>query len=117
MGQQANIVSTVVATGAIAPKRGVNFSGAQATAGQACIGVADTAIAIGDAGRVVMGMTAFWEAGAVIDGTENRLMTDAEGRVIPWTSTNNVCARLVPGVTAGGAGEIILVYPVVDVAS
>lgn len=119
MSQQlSTLVTTVVPTVAtIAAKRGVNFSGEQAVAGEACIGVSDTEILANNAGRVVMGVTAIWEAGAVIDGTENRLMTDATGRVVPWVATNNVCARLKPGVAAGGAGELIEVYPVIDVAS
>lgn len=118
MSQQVScLVMTVNATADIIAKRGVNFAGAQAVAGEACMGVADTEILTGDNGRVIIGVTAIWEAGAVVDGTENRLMTDADGRVIPWTAGNNVCARLKPGVTATGAGEMIEVFPHTDTVS
>ncbi len=117
MQQVGCLVITVTPAATIAAKRGVNFSAAQATAGEACIGVADTEILAGDNGRVIVGVTGIWETGAVIDGTENRLMTDATGRVIPWTAGNNVCARLKPGVTAAAAGEFIEVFPYTDTVS
>ncbi|MGL4618874.1 MAG: hypothetical protein ACRCZS_07430 [Chroococcidiopsis sp.] len=57
-----------------------------------------------------MGESAFVEAGAACDGTENRLMTDATGRFIPWTTGNNVAARLVRGQTATAAGQFVEAY-------
>jgi hypothetical protein len=74
------------------------------------LGVADENITAGLPGRVIRGETAFVEAGAAIDGTEQRLQTDSAGRAITWTSGQNVSAYLVPGQTATAAGQFVEVY-------
>lgn len=114
--QQATYVMTIVAAGTIAKGRGVTWAATQATdgtasAGDPIIGIADHAAVAGEAVRVILGASAMAESGAALDGTENRLKTDAQGRLIPWTSGSIVAARLVPGQTAAGAGEFPEVVP------
>ncbi|MBD2492472.1 hypothetical protein [Aulosira sp. FACHB-615] len=113
--QLATRVVTVVPSAAISKGRGITHAWAQATdgtssAGQAIFAIADENIAAGDQGRAIMGETAMAEAGAAINGSEPRLKTDAQGRFIPWTSGSIVAARLVPGQTAGAAGQFVEVY-------
>lgn len=108
--QQATVVFTIVATGNGQQKRGITYAGTQAGAGVAIAGIADHSYVVGDAVRVIQGPTAMAEAGAVIDGTETRLVTDAQGRFIPYT-TGVVAARLRPGQTALIAGELVEVFP------
>lgn len=111
MTQQVSILTyhaTPVAD--IAAKRGVTFAGEQATAGQACMGVANAKIEAGTTGKVNLGPTAIWETGAAITGTELRLMADANGRVITWTTGNAVVAKRIKGRTAAGAGEMMEVF-------
>jgi hypothetical protein len=105
---------TIVATGAIAKYRCVNWAGAQAGAGEAIIGIADHAAVTGEAVRIIpIGLTGDVEAGAAITGTERRLATDANGRLITWT-TGIVAARLVPRGTnvAGALGDLIEAMPI-----
>jgi Uncharacterized conserved protein (DUF2190) len=108
--QLATRVVTVVAAGALTAKRGVLNSGLIAGANAIILGVADHDAAIGEATRVVVGESAIVEVGAACDGVENRLMTDATGRFIPWTATNNIAARLVLGQTATAAGQFVEAY-------
>jgi len=108
--QVSTLVYAVTPTSQILAKRGVTFAGEQATAGQACMGVADTLIEAGVTGRVNLGPTAIWETGALITGTENRLMADANGRVITWTTGNAVVAKRIKGRTSAGAGEMMEVF-------
>lgn len=117
--QNASQVISLKPAAAITQKRAVSRAGAQATdgtssAGQNIIGIADENIAAGVVGRVVVGPTAMAEAGAAIDGTEPRLKTDAQGRLIPWTSSSIVAAILKPGQTATAAGDIVEVIPVLN---
>jgi hypothetical protein len=113
MAQQATLVMTVVATGAGAKGRGVTWTGAQAGAAVAIVGIADHSFMIGDAVRVIVGASADAEAGAAIDGLETRLATDATGRLVPWTA-GIVAARLVPkpGNLATAAGQFVEVVPI-----
>jgi predicted lipoprotein len=103
-------VATVVPAADIKAKRCVTFEEAQATANAVIMGVADENIFATLAGRVVVGETAIVETGAAIDGTETRLMTDAEGRVVPWTTGMNVAGRLKKGQLATAAGQFIEMY-------
>lgn len=117
MAQQGLERITVRTTGPILKGRGVNWAGAQAVANESIIGIADhNAPAAGEDLRVVpIGCTADADAGAVISSTERRLMTDASGRLIPWTTGNNVAARLVPrntqNVASVGIGQTVEVMP------
>ena len=114
LSQQATIVFTVVAAGTIKGKRGVNWLGQQAVADSAIMGIADCDAVAGDALRVVQGVTAVAESGAAIDGTETRLKTDAQGRLVPWTTGVTVAARLMPGQTATAAGQFVEVFPIIS---
>lgn len=106
-----NVYTLANATAEVLPKRGVNFNGLQATAGEACIGVADHLIEVGTNGRVVTGITGIWETGAAVDAaTENRLMVDADGRVIPFVAGGAVVGRLMRAQTAAAAGEFVEVF-------
>lgn len=109
--QIATRVVTVTPTTDITAKRAVNIAHAQAGANSVILGISDETILAGTSGRVVLGETAIAEAGAAIDGVEQRLMTDSSGRLIPWTSTNVVAAILKPGQTATAAGQFVEVYP------
>jgi hypothetical protein len=115
MTQQGTSRLSIVATSAIAKGRCVNWNGAQAGAGEAIIGIADYPAVLGDAVRIIPpGLTADAEAGAAINGTERRLATDANGRLIPWTA-GIVAARLVPKTAAnvaGAAGDFVEVAPI-----
>lgn len=110
--QIATRVLTVVPAADITAKRVVTYGWAQAddATEDNVLGIADEDILAGDAGRVIVGETAIAEAGAAIDGTEQRLMVDAQGRLIPWVATNIVAAILVPGQTAIAAGQFVEVY-------
>lgn len=109
--QIATRLVTVTPTADITAKRAVNMAHAQAGANSVILGIADETILAGTSGRVIVGETAIAEAGAAIDGTNQRLMTDSLGRLVPWTSTNVVAAILKPGQTATAAGQFIEVYP------
>ena len=82
-----------------------------AGAGVAIKGISDHQILANDNGKLNYGPTSMVEAGAAIDGTETRLMSDAQGRAIPWTTGNVVAARFKRGQTATAAGQIIEVFP------
>jgi hypothetical protein len=109
--QIATRVVTVTPSANITAKRAVTMAHAQAGANSVILGIADEDILAGTSGRVVLGETAIAEAGAAINGSEQRLMTDAQGRLIPWTATNVVAAILKPGQTASTAGQFVEVYP------
>lgn len=113
MAQQATRVLSIVATGTITKGRAVAWNGTQAGAASPIIGIADHNAVAGDAVRVIAGATAEAEAGAVIDGVETRLATDAQGRLVPWTA-GVVAARLLPnpGNTASAAGIFVEVVPI-----
>lgn len=119
-GQQIGTrVLSIRANGAITKKRAVNRLGAQAddgtsSAGEAIIGFADTDIADDEVGRIIIGDTAIAEAGGVINGSEPRLKTDANGRLIVWTTDSIVAAILKPGQAATGSGQLIEVIPVIS---
>jgi Uncharacterized conserved protein (DUF2190) len=108
--QLATRVVTVVAAGPLTDRRAVGYDGLIAGANAIILGVADHDAAIGDSTRVIVGESAFVETGAACDGTENRLMTDATGRFVPWTTGNNVAGRLVRLQTATTAGQFVEAY-------
>lgn len=115
--QQATQVFTVITTGAIAKKRAVSRTGAQAGAGVPILGFADTDADSGVALRVIGGLTAIAESGAAIDGTVRSLKTDAQGRLIPTAAgTDVVAALLMPGQTATDVGQLIEVIPIISSA-
>ena len=114
--QQGYVTFSIVAQGTIAKGRGVTWAGTQANdgasaAGVPIMGIADHAVVAGEALRVIFAVSAMAESGAALDGVENRLKTDAQGRLIPWTAGSIVAARLLPGQTAAGAGEYVEVVP------
>lgn len=108
--QTATQVITIQAAAAILPKRFVGWNDQQAGAGVAVKGVSDHGIAANDTGRIVYGITAMVESGAAVDGVETRLMSDAQGRAIPWVTGNTVAARFKRGQTATAAGQLIEVF-------
>ncbi|NJR38536.1 MAG: hypothetical protein HC781_06415 [Leptolyngbyaceae cyanobacterium CSU_1_4] len=114
--QQATIVLSVVAQGTIEKGRAIGWNAQQAGDGGgngvAIMAIADHRAVLGEAVRAIAGATAMAESGALIDGTETRLKTDAQGRFIPWTTGSVVAARLMPGSTATGAGQTIEVFPI-----
>jgi len=112
--QTATIVFTIHATADIEAKRFVGWNDATAAAGAAIKGVSDHKIASGENGRVIEGVGAMIETGTAIDGTETRLMSDAAGRAIPWTTGNIVAARFKTGQVATAAGQIIEIFPVIS---
>jgi hypothetical protein len=112
--QIATQTFTITAAGAIAGKRGINMANQQAIANQQIVGVADHDAKLGENLRAIRGITAIVETGAAVNGSESRLVTDADGRFVPWATGGVVAARLKLGQTATGAGQLIEVYPVVN---
>lgn len=114
--QVSTVVTTITAAGTIAAYRAVAVDGTQAAdgggTGVVIMGIADNSAVQGDALKINRGPTAMAVAGAVIDGTENRLKTDAQGRLIPWTTGSVIAARLKPGQIATAAGDIVEVFPI-----
>jgi hypothetical protein len=116
--QQATVVFTLVAAGTIKGKRCITYDGVQAGdgggTGVAIAGIADHDGVAGDAIRIIQGSTAMVEAGAALNGSESRLKTDAQGRVIAWTTGSVICARLRIGQTATAAGDLVEVIPYIE---
>ena len=112
--QTATIVFTIRAAADIEEKRFVGWNDQTAGAGAAIKGVSDSRITAGENGRMIHGPGAMVESGAAIDGIETRIMTDTQGRAIPWTAGNIVAARYKVGQTATAAGQIIEVFPVIS---
>jgi hypothetical protein len=106
--KQSPVTFSLRAAGNITKKRFVNYAATQATANQNTIGVADFGVTPGENAAVAHLGVATVTAGAVINGTETRLQTDAQGRAVPFT-TGPVVARLFPGQTAIAAGDEIAV--------
>lgn len=106
--KQSAVPLNILATGAIAAKRFVTRAGAQAGAAANTIGVADTAAASGETVLVDhLGITVV-ECGAILNGSERRLQTDANGRAVAFTA-GPVVAILPPGVTSTAANQEISV--------
>lgn len=121
MGKQqvATVVRTIKLAGNVSEGRAIARNHTQAGAGTSSagvdiIGIADSAGVTGDNIKLNVGPTSFAEAGAAIDGTELRLKTDAQGRLIPWTTDSIVAAILKTGETATAAGQFVEVIPVVN---
>lgn len=108
--QTATQVFTLQAAANITQKRFIGWNDQMATAGVPIKCVSDHNIASGDSGRVIWGITAMVESGAAVDGVEPRLMSDAQGRAVPWTTGNTVAARFKRGQTATAAGQLIEVF-------
>ncbi|MEM8602833.1 MAG: hypothetical protein AAGF24_03220 [Cyanobacteria bacterium P01_H01_bin.121] len=67
--------------------------------------------------NLIRGETSLAIAGVPLDGTEQRLKTDANGHLIPWAAPGDkVAALLKKGVTADAAGHRIEVLPVTGAA-
>lgn len=96
---------TVIAVGAVAVARFVTPLGAQAGAAANTLGVARTEAVDGDALTVDVLGTTLVETGAAI-AAGAALETDASGRGITKAAGATV-ARLAPGESAGGAGELV----------
>lgn len=106
--KQAAYPLNILATGTIAAKRFVTRAGTQAGAAANTIGVSDTAAVSGEYLVVDhLGITVV-ECGAVLNGSERRLETDANGRAVAYTSGPTV-ALLPPGVTSTAATQEISV--------
>ncbi len=106
---------TVLAQGDGEEFAAVTFAGTVAQGGagnigEMVIGFADHGFKIGQAVRINYACTSIAISGAAIDGTERRLKTAANGRLIPWTAGSIVAAVLMQGETAAGAGEKIRVF-------
>lgn len=72
----------------------------------------------GVTGLGAIGITVIVEAGAAIDGVENRLKCDANGRAIPVAAgSDTVAAMLKPGQTASAVGDPVEVYLVQSVSA
>lgn len=73
----------------------------------------------GVAGLGAVGLTVVVEAGAAIDGVENRLKSNADGQVIPVATpgTDVVAAMLKPGQSATAEGDPVEVYLIQSVSA
>lgn len=106
--KQAAIPLNIKAGGAIAAKRFVTQTGTQAGAKANTIGVNQFAVASGETALVDhLGITTV-ECGAVLNGSEPRLSTDANGRAVAFTD-GPIVALLPPGVTSTAANQEISV--------
>jgi hypothetical protein len=117
--QVATQVVSLTAKTPVKGKRAIDWRGLQAGANSRIMGVADTNAEIDESFLCIQGISAIVESGAAIPGVETaadangvRLMTDADGRFIPWTAGSNVAAQLVPGQLATGAGQYVEVFPI-----
>jgi hypothetical protein len=99
---------SIFAAATIRPKRFVGWDNRECTAGAATRGVAQETIALNECGPIVKTISAIVETGAAINGTETRLVSDAQGRAIPYAGTGVVVGRLMTAnQTAIGAGEFV----------
>lgn len=114
MAQQATQVQSIVAQSAGSKGQAIGWNCQVAGANAAIMGIADHDFVAGDAIRLIVGVSADALSGAAIDGTENRLMTNASGKLIPWVTGNTIAARLIikPGNTATGADQFVEVVPI-----
>jgi hypothetical protein len=108
-GQSISVLSlSVIATAALTKYRAVTAAGAHAAAD--IYGVTKTDGAIGDCVAVdVIGTTTI-EAGAAIPADTKYVIADAQGRAIPATGTptpGTSLGKLVPGQSAGAAGDLV----------
>ncbi|MFC3874898.1 capsid cement protein [Neisseria musculi] len=106
MAQTKNVVlvATITATGEIVKDRFVNFSGAQAKAGEAVLGVAPYDVANGDTAAVdVVGIAVVEAGGEIAAGAQ--VGADAQGCAV--TGAAKIAGTALTA--AAGAGEIIRV--------
>lgn len=95
----------------IPAKRAIGFNYGFSAVGGPILGVTDHTFSIGEAGRVIVGESAIIESGGALDpATESRVMVDAQGRAVTWTTGNSIAGRLVPGQTATAAGQFVEIY-------
>ncbi len=99
------LTSSVVAAAALSQYRAVTEGGAVPSAAARCFGFTETAAATGE--RVPVGVmgTTIAEAGAAI-AANAAVELDASGRVITKSAGVTV-GRLMPGYTAGAAGDLV----------
>ena len=114
MAQQIIATQSILAQGAGSKGQAIGWNCQVAGANAAIMGIADHNFVAGDAVRVIVDVVADALSGAAIDGTESRLMTNAAGKLIPWTTGNIVAARLIvkPGNVATGADQVVEVSPI-----
>jgi hypothetical protein len=114
MAQQTITPQTILAQGAGFKGQAIGWNCQVAGANVGIMGIADHHFVAGDAVRVLVGHVVDALSGGAIDGTESRLMTNASGKLIPWTTGNVVAARLIvkPGNIATGADQFIEVSPI-----
>ncbi len=106
--KQAAVPLNIHATGTIAAKRFVTRNGTQAGANANTLGVADFAVVAGETALVDHLGISVVECGAVLNGSERRLETDANGRAVPYT-TGPVVALLPPGIVSTAIGQEVSV--------
>lgn len=114
MAQQATQTQTILAQGAGSKGQAIGWNCQVAGANVGIMGIADHNFVAGDAVRVIVGVTADALSGGAIDGVESRLMTNAAGKLIPWTAGSVVAARLIvkTGNTATGSDQFVEVSPI-----
>ena len=75
------------------------------------MGISCEHVGVGENGLIALGETAVVEAGAPLDGTEQRLKSDANGRAIPWAAGTDITAAMLrPGQTAAAVGDPVEVH-------
>lgn len=97
----------VIASAALTKYRAVTAAGAHAATD--IFGVARTDGAIGDAVLTDVAGTTIMEAGAAIPAGTKYVIADAQGRAIVGgaAAANAVLAKLLPGQSAGAAGDLV----------
>ena len=111
--QLATEVYSIIADQKIRAQRFIGWNDRECAANATCKGVSRATIEAGDTGAVIKGITAQVESGAAIDGTEMRIVSDAQGRAIPHpgTGTPAIVGRLRNKTqTATAAGQPVEVH-------
>lgn len=100
------LTMTGTAPGAVTAHRAVGFNDAQASvAEQAVKGIAVSDATTGQAYPIKVMGTEIAETGAEITAAGIELITDNQGRVVPYVDGGHIFARSLEA--AGGAGEFI----------
>lgn len=98
---------TYIASGAGSAYRGVGYDGAQATVvGQKIQGIAQRAVADGEASDAVTSGTSVVETGAAY-AVGDSLIMDAQGRAIPATGVLGVVAGATPVASSAADGAVL----------
>jgi Uncharacterized conserved protein (DUF2190) len=99
---------SIQAAARIRLKRFVGWDNRESLAGAPIRGVAPETIEPGEVGPCIKSISAIVESGAAISGTETRIVSDAQGRAIPFAGTGTVVGRLMtPSQTATAAGQFV----------